>query len=333
MIPRKYLIPAIFILLLPVVLSPIAGTPVSADIGPKPWMDFPIDWGSSEPQTITSVILYTCSDPDCPDTRPLEELGPQGISCESSQMCSSLAYSYDDYFILELTLDSGATLASSTVEFAGSGTYPVTVNNTELIVNSPSPTMFERLFNIPVSRRGMGFEGLFGVGMVMVLLVLLLVAAVTVLGSITLVVILVRRSAEEPITFNRAKIPFILTWLASALFYLPAVLISPAVPLTILIEGTAAFLYALARRRDRLATITFVLLANLFTVPALMISAVLFNFGSLGPVILAAEILIWLVEAGILFVLQQRSIKLSEALLFSLGLNLLSFLTGLLLPV
>ncbi|MBN1266453.1 MAG: hypothetical protein JXA25_13235 [Anaerolineales bacterium] len=326
-ITRKVL-PALLLLLL---VQPLIT--VSADMGPKPWMDFPISWESGTPQEITSVALYTCSDPSCSDPRPLEELGPQHISCESNNLCTSMAYGYDLYFQLELGFADGQTMSSRVIEYSGSGSYPVIVTGEELLIEVPEPGFLEKLLNIPPADRGsMPFESPFGIALMLMVVVVLLASTAVILGGSTLLVILIRRANKEDINLQNATVPFILIWIAAGFFFLGGILLSPTMPLTAIIEGIAALVYATLRKRDRTATLTIVLLANLLTIPVLVISAVLFGFGSFSFVTLAAEILIWLVEAVVLFVLQRRIIKFQEALLLSLGLNLLSFLTGLLLP-
>jgi hypothetical protein len=245
-----------------------------------------------------------------------------------------MAYGYNTYFQLELTFASGRTLSSSPIEYTKSGIYPVTVISDMLVIEAPEPGVLEDVLTLPaVENNPMDFELSFGVGIVILAIFALVAGAAVVLGGSTLLVVLSRRSGEEDLTFQNARLPFILTWIAAALFFLPGTVISPAVPLTALIECAAALIYAAIRKRNLAATVTFVLLANLLTIPVLLFLALIFGFNAVGFVILTAEILIWLVEAVVLFILQRRTIKFHEALLLSLGLNLLSFLTGLLLPV
>ena len=307
---------------------------VSADIGPKPWMNFPVSWQSGTPEEISAVVLYTCSDPSCSDAHPLEELGPQHITCESSDLCTSMAYGYNTYFQLELTFASGRILSSSPIEYTKSGIYPVTVLSDTLLIEVPEPGLLEDVLTLPAAEDNpMDFELSFGAGMVILAIFALVAGAAVVLGGSTLLVILSRRSGEEDLTFQNARVPFFLVWIAALVFFLPGTVISPAVPLTVLVECAAALIYAVLRKRNLTTTGTFVLLANLLTVPVLLFIALIFGFNAIGFVILTVEILIWLVEAVVLFIVQRQTIKFHEALLLSLGLNLLSFLTGLLLPV
>lgn len=117
---------------------------VSADIGPKPTMDFKFESNLGGGQvTITSGILYECEQADCADASPLEELGPQRLTCEEFH-CSAIAYGFAPYHRLEIQFSDGATRQSNifkTINF--SSEYLVTVNPSDLSVEevsgSPAP--------------------------------------------------------------------------------------------------------------------------------------------------------------------------------------------------
>ena len=70
---------------------------ITADIGPKPSMDFEFKQEfSGQPVTITSGTLFECNQSDCQDAKPLEQLGPQGFACQTD-VCSALAYGFSNY--------------------------------------------------------------------------------------------------------------------------------------------------------------------------------------------------------------------------------------------
>jgi hypothetical protein len=108
---------------------------VSADVGPKPGMDFEFKQGfSGLPVTITSGILFECEQPDCQDAKPLERLGPQGFSC-SATSCSALAYGFSTYHRLEIQFSDGKTRQSNVFETAQfQSSYKVTVRQDDLLV-------------------------------------------------------------------------------------------------------------------------------------------------------------------------------------------------------
>jgi hypothetical protein len=110
---------------------------VSADTGPKPGMDFVFNQGfSGSPVPIISGILFECEQSDCQDATPLQELGPQGFSCQAST-CHALAYGFSPYHRLEILFSDGKTRQSNIFETAGfNSTYTVTIRQDDLVVKS-----------------------------------------------------------------------------------------------------------------------------------------------------------------------------------------------------
>lgn len=118
-------------LLLLLTLLPTAT--VFADTGPKPSMEFTF---TGEDVTIVSGILYECDQADCSDAEPLEDIGPQGLYCETTS-CRATAYGFAPYHILEIEFVDGTTRASNIFETAGfDSKYKVTVNPDDLLVES-----------------------------------------------------------------------------------------------------------------------------------------------------------------------------------------------------
>lgn len=104
-----------------------------ADTGPKPSMEFTF---TGEDVTIVSGILYECDQADCSDAEPLEDIGPQGLYCETTS-CRATAYGFAPYHILEIEFVDGTTRASNIFETAGfDSKYKVTVNPDDLLVES-----------------------------------------------------------------------------------------------------------------------------------------------------------------------------------------------------
>ncbi len=108
---------------------------ITADVGPKPSMDFKfIQEFSGQPVTITSGILFECNQSDCQDAKPLEQLGPQGFACKTDG-CSALAYGFSNYHRLEIQFSDGITRESNiftTAQFQSS--YEVIIRQTDLLV-------------------------------------------------------------------------------------------------------------------------------------------------------------------------------------------------------
>jgi hypothetical protein len=110
---------------------------VLADTGPKPTMDFEFkNEVPVEQIAITSGILYECEQLDCSDASPLEQLGPQGFSCEANS-CHAMAYGFSPYHRLEIQFSDGETRQSNIFETAGfNSNYTVIVRPEELLVEA-----------------------------------------------------------------------------------------------------------------------------------------------------------------------------------------------------
>jgi hypothetical protein len=120
----------------------------------------------------------------------------------------------------------------------------------------------------------------------------------------------------------------------------PVALLAPygAFPLglltTIVVEGFIALAYASGRGLRVFRWLTYVVLINLVTQPALWhIMGLLPANTPYFPVLTAAESLVWVVEAGLLHLLAGGGLGVGHALMLSLVLNVASCGAGLLLPV
>lgn len=120
---------------------------VLADTGPKPSMDFNFKGLDDGELQIISGILYECDQADCSDAKPLEELGPQRLTC-STTGCSATAYGFAPYHILEVEFSDEVTRRSNIFETAGfDSTYMVTVQPNDLLVESQFSLGFVSPYN------------------------------------------------------------------------------------------------------------------------------------------------------------------------------------------
>jgi hypothetical protein len=111
----------------------IPTTSVFADMGPKPHMEFEIEFEGEE-SLIKSGIMYECDQPDCSDAQPLEEVAVQGFYCYET-FCNAVAYGFKKYHRIELAFADGRTLESNVFETVGFiSNYTVTVRETDLLV-------------------------------------------------------------------------------------------------------------------------------------------------------------------------------------------------------
>ena len=105
-----------------------------ADTGPKPSMDFKFKGLQDGELQIISGILYECDLSDCSDAAPLEELGPQGLYCDTTS-CRATAYGFAPYHILEVEFSDEVTRRSNVFETAGfNSNYTVTIQQDDLLV-------------------------------------------------------------------------------------------------------------------------------------------------------------------------------------------------------
>jgi hypothetical protein len=111
------------------------GRVVSADVGPKPTLDFIFEQEvSGSAITIISGTLFECDQADCQDAQPLQEMGPQRFTCTSSS-CSALAYGFSPYHRLEIRFSDGKTRSSNIFETTQfQATYQVTIRQDDLLV-------------------------------------------------------------------------------------------------------------------------------------------------------------------------------------------------------
>lgn len=129
---KKYWIIFIFVFLS---FSPFL---VSADMGPKPTMDFDFV-GIPTGQKIVKVQLYECGDPQCSTINLFEEFGPQRLECsftKSGSTCFSMAYGYEPYQKLIVTFSDKIRESNIFSPEGMESFYKVQVGRNDLTVRS-----------------------------------------------------------------------------------------------------------------------------------------------------------------------------------------------------
>lgn len=126
----------LFLLLLIFLVALLPTRAALADTGPKPTMEFEFKGLQDGELQIVSGILYECDRADCSDAKPLEELGPQRLTCTTTG-CHAMAYGFAPYHLLEVEFSDEVTRQSNIFETAGfNSTYMVTVQPNDLLVES-----------------------------------------------------------------------------------------------------------------------------------------------------------------------------------------------------
>lgn len=286
-----------------------------ADTGPKPSMHFEFAYEVDPAPTIVSGIQWECQTADCSDAQPLAVMGPQRFGCRSVE-CSSVAYGYSDYHRLSIDFSDGKTRQS----------------------NIFGKKYFEAYYRVTVQEAGLLVEELPGknnsaISFFAILLlvygtILFCVIAILVLPLLFILIILIVRNAE----FLAARGWYIAGWVVSAVWLVLSLFIEWGLVITLVVEIILALAYALWRKRPRIKLLTVVLMMNLITQPALwwIVSKLIAN-STFWPLAIG-EVIVWLVEAGILALSLRKQASFLEALALSLALNLASFGIGLLLP-
>ena len=273
---------------------------VSGDIGPKPDMEFNFIREKGLPAiTITKAVLLQCGDPACADAHPLEQLGPQGITCQEMS-CSSMAYSYADYHRLRVTFSDGVTRQSNVFDkHAFHAAYRVTVGQNDLRVK----------------------EGLGSPNSILITLLGSLVGLALLVAELGLVVVLAVQVGKDRAGWEASQGIYWTALVIGLALTVPGGLFSLALPLTVLVETLLAAGYARWRRRPVFPLVVVVLAMNVFTQFGLW--GVLENLRSGHALVftLALEVGIWLVEALILFFTGRKTFSWNEAALLGLLLN------------
>jgi hypothetical protein len=295
---------------------------VSADVGPKPTMEFAFEYETDEPLTIVEGVLLQCEDPECLESYPLEELGPQHFSC-TAESCSSMAYGYAGDNRLEITFSDGVTRQSNLFGKQNyNANYTVTVYEEDLLVRETGGS---------INPMGYFFGGA---------IVALCFGGLLLLALLVCLIVLITRGGQKQPVVETSRSWIIAIWVIGGLLFFGSLvaaffsLISLALPLTILIEGILIFAYFTYRKQPWLLPTTLNLIGNLFT--QVVLWYLLVNSASDGLsilILLISEAVIVLIEAAILYWPQRTQIKFTEALSISFVLNLVSFTIGLFLPV
>jgi hypothetical protein len=292
---------------------------VHADAGPHPSMQFIFISRMKPEPTIVSGQLLECEDEACVQSGLLPQMGPQRFECQVDT-CYSTGYSYSPYHRLIIEFSDGVTRRSNTfTKHAFAANYRVSVLEDNLIVEEKPLGP-----NIPFFKAGAPtlWDLLATVAFPFMEIILLII----------LVVLAVRTGRAGATLASYYK------WQEAAwLLAIPAILVgikwTQGLIITLVTELLLGTSYVLWKKRSASIILTVILLLNLITQPVLWIT--ISGFSGLSPIylILFAECVVWLVEAGGLYLSQRSSMRFKEALGVSFALNAASFIVGILLPI
>lgn len=306
-------------ILLGLCLAAIPSRSVRADAGPHPSMHFIFTTRIKPAPAILSGQLLECQDQACLQSGSLPELGPQRFECQVST-CSSSAYTYSPYHQLIIEFSDGVTRRSNIfTRRAFAANYLVTIQEDSLAVE-------EKPLGPDIPLFKAGAPTLFD------LLATLAFPLMEIILPIILVVLALRtgRAGATPDTYYKWQDA---AWLLAIPALLAGIQWTQGLIITLVVEMVLGTCFVLWKKRSASVILTVILLLNLITQPVLWIT--LSGFSGMNPVFLTlfAEAVVWLVEAGGLYLSQRTSMRFREALWVSLALNTASFVVGGLLPL
>lgn len=289
--------------------------PAYADVGPKPSMEFEFIQAAGAPVVIVEAVLLQCQDPDCLQSYPLEEIGPQRFLCNAGS-CSSMAYGYAEYQRLQVKFSDGKTRQSNIFRKKYfEARYQVTVRPLDLLVEEQRGSL---------NPLGVVLVSAIVVGCLLGLIMIAMVAVI---------VFWAFKARQEEVTYSNSPRLHLAAWLVALPILTAGTFLSISLPVTLAVEAILALVYAGLKQRRWLTLLTVVFLANLVTQPCFALLLNLVDTSYILTLTLAGEILIWFVEAAILHLALRKTLSVREALLLSLLLNASSFAVGLLLPI
>jgi len=307
------------VILLGLFVAAIPSQSVQADTGPKPSMQFIFTSRIRPVPTIISGQLILCKDEACVQSEPLQELGPQRFECQDDS-CYSVAYGTSPYYRLEIEFSDGMTRQSNIfTKRAYFANYLVTIEEQSLeVMEKPLGP------EIPFFKEGAPTLWSLIATLAFPLLEIILPIILVVLAS---------RTGRAGATPDKYRNWLVVAWIFSIPAILAGMAWSQGLIITLVVELLLGTGYVLWKKRSTSIILTVILLLNLTTQPALWIT--LSGFSGMNPIFLTviAEVVVWLVEAGGLYLSQRNSMRFREALWVSLALNAASFVVGSLLPI
>jgi hypothetical protein len=309
----------ISLVLLSLLLAAIPSQSVRADTGPKPTLDFVFVSQVKPPPAIVSGKLLQCKDEACLLPLPLGEMGPQRFEC-GINACNALTYGSSSYYRLEIEFSDGVTRQSNSfTKLDYFANYLVTIHEDglEVVEKSMGPNVPYFQLRAPT-------------------LTDFLATVTFPCLEITLLVVLVLlavRSGRAGATLASYHGWQEAAWLLAIPAFLVGIMWTRGLIITLVVELLLGTGYVLWKKRSASVILTVILLLNLITQPALWITVSGFSGVSPFFLILFAEGVVWLVEAGGLYLSQRSSMRFREALWVSFALNAASFIVGSLLPI
>lgn len=316
----------------------------SADVGPKPTLEFRFAYPPGRSLSAVSGTLLGCKDADCLETTPLKNNPHISLRCQADS-CSGTLFNSDQLMCLQVLFSDNKTrLSNPFTPSAMRNVYSVKVQDNELVVSR----------NILLSNNAI-------VGIFLTLFPLSgAVLAVLAAGLLASNLSIEYKNRTHHLPFRDAPGRYLLAWILVVVVMVLGTFLTWALPITILIEIGVAYLFyrfywlgrgnAVKPQGDIAVTqdhgqdhhpllihlLTAVAAVNLITQPLLWGIALSLT-GTLASAfawpILVMELGIHVVEAVLLRIMLWWHLKWGEAFLLGLLMNLASFTIGLIITL
>jgi hypothetical protein len=152
-------------------------------------------------------------------------------------------------------------------------------------------------------------------------------------ANLVILIVLLVKAGRTGATFKSMPGWYIAAWILAIPSLLVSLILTRGLIPTLIVELTLGVVYVFWRKHPRVLFLTVVLLINLITQPALWLTVSGFSGRYPILIVLFAEAIVWLVEAGGIFLALRKRIGFGEAILVSLVLNAASFGSGLFVPL
>ena len=295
---------------------------VSADMGPKPTMNFKFEQDLPGPElTIVSWTMMNCQSSECSELEGIIQMGDE-FRCSENECKAGIHYGIShDYFQMKITFSDGITRTSNVfTRRYYSAYYKVIITSDSLFVKE---------------LRGSNANGN--------LVGLLLVGGFFFLPATVLAILIASMSVVISGVRNKIvgceilkRLGRVLFWaLMADLAFTGLMLSADTFIFTLVVELILALVYWWYLRLPDRRLLYGVLFANVFTQPifVLSLSDLGLKIGHSMNSILIIESVVWLVEAVIIYFVQKKELSFIHNLVLALVLNAASFGIGLLLPI
>lgn len=289
----------------------------SADMGPKPTMDFEFVQETPESMlTMVSWSLINCENNECMNTREILPV-EFGFNCADDHCRTNVYYGIRyKYFQMEITFSDGITRKSNvfTRRFFDAR-YKVTIQNDSLVVRELKGSNINEYLLVIIFGSMLYFPVALGV-------IFLVAIGLAVYSAV---------KKEGSGMFSR-RMGKVLWWAFVFTFIVLGLLVSASTFIaTVAIELLTAFAILKYIKVPVKKILYGVLIANIFTQPLFAIASTTVFTSFISAMVL--EIIIWLVETAIVNKIQGKHMPLKNIALLVFVLNVLSFGIGLLLPI